>query len=367
MRLLFVCKRHPQQRDLVSRPYGRFYYLPTFLAAQGHAVRVQLGGYRKLPSEHFEREGVAWSSHDFLTRGPFAVWRDVLAEARDFRPDWIIGCSDTWAGWLAYRLSRRLDCALAIDAYDNFESYMPFNLPLHIMWRRAVIAADLVTAAGPQLAERLERSRSSGSPVQLLPMAADPPFVPIDRVMSRERLNLAQDRLLFGYSGGWTRSRGSSLILDAFARVRRTRPDSQLVLSGRPPEEAVRAPGVITLGYLPDEVMPHVLNAANASCVVVANTSFGRYSYPAKLYEAMACGVPVVASATDAVTWILNKDPRFLARVSDVESFAERMLANATMPRAEYGSQLTWAALADRFTQQLSLANTRDIQDRSIS
>ena len=38
MRLLFVCKRHPQQRDLVTRPYGRFFHLPVALAALGHGT-----------------------------------------------------------------------------------------------------------------------------------------------------------------------------------------------------------------------------------------------------------------------------------------------------------------------------------------
>ena len=358
MRLLFVCKRHPQQRDLIARPYGRFYYLPTFLATQNHVVRIQLASYRKLPSEQLERDGVAWSSHDFLTLGPLAVWRAMLSEARDFRPDWIIGCSDTWAGWIAHRLARRIDCALAIDAYDNFESYLPLNLPLRVMWRRAVAAADVVTAAGPQLAEWLQRLRAtSHSPVQVLPMAADPLFAPIDRAKSREHLNLPQDRLLFGYSGGWTRSRGSTLILDAFTRVRKTRPDAQLVLSGNPPEKAVRTKGVIALGYLADEAMPRVLNAADVSCVVVANTAFGRFSYPAKLYEAMACEVPVVASATAAIAWILNDDRRFLSRIGDPDDYAARMLANATMPRRPYPTRPSWAGLASRFAEQLSAAD----------
>ena len=358
MRLLFVCKRHPQQRDLIARPYGRFYYLPTLLATQNHVVRVQLASYRKLPSERLDRDGVTWSSHDFLTLGPLAVWRAMLAEAREFRPDWIIGCSDTWAGWIAHRLARHIDCALAIDAYDNFESYLPLNLPLRVMWRRAVATADVVTAAGPQLAERLQRSRStSRSPVQVLPMAADPPFIPIDRAASRQRLRLEQGRLLFGYSGGWTRSRGSELILDAFTRVRRIQPDAQLVLSGKPPEKAVHTKGVIALGYLPDEAMPHVLNAVDVSCVVVANTAFGRFSYPAKLYEAMACEVPVVASATAAIAWILNGDQGFLSRVGDADDFATRMLANAAMPRPHYPRRSTWAALASRFAEQLSAAD----------
>ncbi len=42
--------------------------------------------------------------------------------------------------------------------------------------------------------------------------------------------------------------------------------------------------------------------------VAVMNTpgAFGDYSYPIKLYEAMACGRPVVASRTASTAWVLR-------------------------------------------------------------
>jgi glycosyltransferase involved in cell wall biosynthesis len=315
LKILFVAKRYPQQRDLIARPYGRFYHLPTELAALGHAVRVQLCSHRRLDSEAIERDGVVWSSHDFFTLGVPRLLRTVESEVREFRPDWIVGCSDTWAGWLAHRLSRRVGCKLAIDAYDNYEAYMPANLPLHWLWRRAVRAADLVTAAGPQLAQKLGHSRHNPTDVHVLPMCADPNFLQMDRRECRQRLGLPTDVPLFGYSGGWTKSRGSDLVLKAFAMVRRQLSDSRLVLTGKPPAHAVSSPAVISLGYVDDALMPSVTNAVDVSCVVLADTSFGRFSYPAKLCEAMACGIPVAASATEAVAWMLGNDTQHLARI----------------------------------------------------
>jgi glycosyltransferase involved in cell wall biosynthesis len=243
-----------------------------------------------------------------------------------------------------------LNCRLAIDAYDNFESYIPASLPLHFLWRRAVKAADLVTAAGPQLADLLGRSRRrEATPVHVVPMTADPPFKPLDRVKSRDVFHLPRDAPLFGYSGGWTKSRGSNLILDAFELVRKELPQAQLVLTGKPPAEATAMQGVTTLGYLPDQAMPNVINAVDLSCVVLANTSFGRYSYPAKLCESIACNVPVVASATQAVSWMLNGDTRFLANVDDAADYAARMLANYQITDPGYARQPAWAELAERY------------------
>ena len=47
MNILFLSKRRPQNKDLILRPYGRFYYLPKILAERGHNVHVLLLDYKK--------------------------------------------------------------------------------------------------------------------------------------------------------------------------------------------------------------------------------------------------------------------------------------------------------------------------------
>lgn len=352
--MLFLSKRHPQQRDLIERPYGRFYHLPVALAALGHDVRVQLCSHRHLDLMEAKKAGVLWSSHDVLTLGTRGLLRTLSSEANAFKPDWIIGCSDTWFGWLAQRTAMHVGANLAIDAYDNFEAYMPWNFPLHWLWRRSVRNADLVTAAGPQLAQRLQSHRRGGHDVEVLPMAADPEFMPQDKSQCRQQLGLPQGVPLLGYVGSWARNRGTDMLLNAFRRARVTHPDLQLVLSGRPPEYALNEPGVIGSGYVPDAQLPLLINALDIACVVTADTGFGRYSYPAKLCEAMACGVPVVATATEPVRWMLGDRHEHLVPVGDAEAFAERILDLLAMPRANYGSRPTWAMQAQRLDQLLT-------------
>lgn len=354
LRLLFLAKRHPQQRDLIERPYGRFHYLPRVMAESGHNVCVMLCSHRGLPSIDHATDRLLWSSRDISTLGPLGFLRELASSARDFRPDWIIGMSDAQYGWLAHRLSRRCDARLAIDAYDNYEAYMPWNLPLHWAWRHAVQAADVVTAAGPQLAELLQTHRRSGRKVAVLPMAADASFVPMDSAACREVLGLPDTAPLIGYSGSWARNRGTHVLLDSFQRVRDARPDVRLVLSGRPPAEVRTAPGVIALGYLDDLQLPMLLNALDVACVITADTLFGRYSYPAKLCEAMACGVPVVATATEPVRWMLNDDVRFLAAVGNAEDIAMRILANLSTGRVNYGRLPSWQDDGGQFEALLS-------------
>jgi len=351
MRILFVCKRRPQQRDLIERPYGRFHHLPRLLAARGHDVKVLLCSHHGLPEVQASLAGVEWTGLDVRTLGIRRFQQTMAQQANNFAPDWVIGCSDTWYGWLASRLARRTGARLAVDAYDNFEAYMPWNLPLHQLWRRAVRHADLVTAAGPQLAELLQSQRRSGPPVAVLPMVADPEFMPLDKAACRQALGLSVQATYVGYVGSWSASRGSSLLIDAFRRARATRPDLQLLLSGRPPREVLDEPGVMATGYLPDAQLPMLLNALDLACVVVADTRFGRYSYPAKLCEAMACGIPVVATATDAVAWMLGGHAEHLAPLNAPLSFAERILTLLAATRTTYPPLPSW----EEITLQLEI------------
>jgi glycosyltransferase involved in cell wall biosynthesis len=351
-RLLFLAKRHPQQRDLIARPYGRFFHLPQALAGRGHAVHVALLSHRKLPSEQRQAGGVIWSSDDLLPAGPMRYWRRLTDLAREHQPDWIIGCSDLYYGVLATRLAKQIGARAAIDAYDNFESYLPLAKPLHWLWHRALANADLVTAAGPQLAVKLQQHHRRE--VQLLPMTADPGFEPADRAISRRRLQLPTDARLIGHCGSFTQTRGSQILLDAFARVRASAPAARLVLTGRYPRELDRQEGVIGLGMVADDLMPAVLNSLDVACVLLADTSFGRYSYPAKLYEAMACRVPVVASATAPARWILGDAAGPLAQVGDGADLAEKVTRLLAAPTADYPRTLAWPDLAARLEAWLS-------------
>lgn len=354
VRLLFLSKRHPQQRDLIERPYGRFYHLPAALAALGHEVQVQLCSHHHLPAMQRHFAGVKWSSDDIWTLGPLSLYQKIDQDARAFQPDWVIGLSDIYYGWLARQLAKSIGARLAIDAYDNYEAYMPWNLPLHTLWQRSIRAADLVTAAGPQLAQKLQSLRPTRHPVEILPMSADPEFVPLDKVACRQLLGLPIHAPLIGYIGSWSQSRGTEVLLDAFRQARLAKPELRLVLSGTPPKHALKEPGVISTGYVVDARLPALINALNISCVITANTGFGRYSYPAKLCEAMACEVPVIATATEPVRWMLAERPKHLVVPDNPAALSSRLLEMLSKPSADYGTRMTWQMQGEKFDRLLS-------------
>jgi len=186
-------------------------------------------------------------------------------------------------------------------------------------------------------------------------MAADPMFVPHDRLQARTALGLPVDVPLIGYAGGWAANRGTDVLLEAFRKARGQRPDARLVLTGNPPAHALAEPGVMALGYLPDAQLPLALSALDVACVITADTAFGRYSYPAKLCEAMACEVPVVATATEPVKWMLQGDDRFLAPIGDGDSIARRILSLLCTGRVVYPGLSSWETSAMLFEQALAM------------
>jgi glycosyltransferase involved in cell wall biosynthesis len=339
---MFFSKRAPQQRDLVSRPYGRFHHLPRELARLGNQVTVVLlDAFLEAPET--PQSGPDYERICARIRSLSA--RSRVAQIVDtHRPDWIIGCSDAWVGVVAHWASRRIGAGLVIDAYDNYESYMPWNKPLHLLWRRAIGAADVLSVAGPQLGDLL--GRHSGVRPTIVPMAADPNFVPMARQTCREELGLPAEGRLLGYAGSWGAARGTRLIIESFRMLRQQDTRHGLVLTGRPPSEVLTEPGVISLGYVADSALPGVLNAMDGVCVVTANTAFGRYSYPSKLCEAMACNLPVAATDTAPVRWMLGENSAMISPLDDPTAYASKAREALALGRHDYGPLASWTQSA---------------------
>jgi len=358
MRLLFLCKRRPQYKDLLIRPYGRFYYLPHLLSEKGHEVYILLLSYRSESSRTIKNGRTVWLSESVFGRNPMGYLSKASGLVRKINPHWIVGFSDIYYGILAQRLAKKHGTRSAIDAYDNYESYIPWLKPLHIVWRKAIRSADLVTAAGPQLAQYLNRFRPHKK-VHIVPMAADPTgFKPLDQQECRKKLNLPQNKKLIGYCGSIHQNRGIQTVFSAYERVHHQNPNSLLVLSGRM-QKKIRLPtNTKHLGYLSDDQIPILLNCMDILIVPNVLSAFGKYSYPVKLYEAINCGIPVVAADTEPMRWILNNRNSHLAKIGDPDDMATKVGNLLDLGKIDYGIQNTWENSSQIFEAAL-LENNR--------
>lgn len=351
MRLLALCKRRPQGRDLFTQPYGRFYHLPRLLAEHGHEVHLLLLSYPNEPAVYRREGNLHWHSVSILPLGPWPYLQKVARLAVELEPNWVIGFSDIWYGILAERIARRAGAQSLIDAYDNYESYIPWCKPLHALWRRALSKANVITAAGPQLGEWMQIT-SGGKQVHIVEMSADPCFHPLPKHACRKKIGLPSNKILLGYSGAIHPNRGIQLLFTIFAQLKKSL-DIELVMSGRLAKGVSLPSDVRWLGYRPPEEVPLIVNSLDLMLSINKPSAFGNYSYPAKLYEALACGIPVVATNLPATAWVLRRHPSWLADADDVDDFVIKIREVLSSPSQCQQSQ-GWETSAMQLDQIIS-------------
>ena len=106
-------------RDLVLRSYGRFYYLPRYLAERGHEVILLLLDYHGSAPLDINRDGIRWISEPLVLGYPGRYLDRLGRLITTSRPDWLLGLSDTYFGILAQYYGNRYGIRSCIDAYDN--------------------------------------------------------------------------------------------------------------------------------------------------------------------------------------------------------------------------------------------------------
>jgi glycosyltransferase involved in cell wall biosynthesis len=158
---------------------------------------------------------------------------------------------------------------------------------------------------------------------------------------------------MVGFCGSLSRSRGLDILFSAFEMIREELPASRLILSGRKERGVTLPDHAHWLGYVRDDLVPILFNCLDVLQVVNRLSSFGKYSYPVKLYEAMACHLPVVATDTPPARWILSGSEEYLARPEDPLDLAVktcRLLTQKSSPPARIG---TWEESARIFEDAL--------------
>lgn len=307
---IFLSKRRPQNRDLFLSPYGRFYYIPKILSQEGDECHLVLGDYQGKNDENRIDDELNIHSTQFLPN-PFHFLNYVKKIINPEKDVWIIGFSDIYFGILAVHIAHGVGAKSLIDAYDNYESYIPWAKPLHWIWRHYLKNSDYLTAAGPQLLALISSGRNKSKDV-VLPMAADPIFKPQNKIESRHKLNLPRTKILIGYIGSANNNRGISTLLDAMNTIAKERPDILFIMSGFKPIDLRLPKNVKHLGYIEADKVPILVSSLDLSIAINLNSSFGLYSYPIKIYEALASQRTIIASNTPASAWVLREHPELL-------------------------------------------------------
>jgi glycosyltransferase involved in cell wall biosynthesis len=348
LRILVLTKRQYTNKDLLDDRFGRLRELPLALAHRGHTIRGLCLSYRR-KEEGITRDGpVTWES---LSAGVLKLsgLLRFISRASTLAPhaDLIWACSDSFYGIIGYGLSRRSRVPLVFDLYDNFEYFLAAKIPgLQQLYRHVVRKSDGVTCVSRPLAS-LVRSYGRKGPLHILENAVRKDlFKPLDRDLCRKKLNLPLKGHLIGTAGAIFRNRGISTLLHAFQALKPKYPGLQLVLAGPRDIEIPQLPGIADFGILPLDQVPILLNALDVAIICNRENDFGRYCFPQKAREMMACQVPVVAARVGSMGELFRDRPSWLYDPGSAPSLAEAIERRLNQPDTRYGEVPDWSDLA---------------------
>jgi phosphatidylinositol alpha-mannosyltransferase len=238
------------------------------------------------------------------------------------------------------------------------------------------LAAPVLRRAAAHLAVRIavseraadfERARIGGE-FRIVPNGVD-----VARFADAEPADLGPGRKLL-FVGRLDERKGFPVAIEAFERLAPDRPDIHLVVVGDGPQRNAvdRLPTMLRarvtmLGAVPNEELPPI----HAACDLYLGPSTGGESFGVVLVEAMAAGLPGVASDTPGYDEVVTderlgllvppRDPAALAaaaaRVLDDADLAGRLRAAGPARARDFDWSVTVGAIEDAYRDALEMGS----------
>ena len=248
-----------------------------------------------------------------LDRSPHLMWYSGLDALLEDSWD-VVHCWEEPYVAAGAQVARtvRSSARLVMATFQNIAKQYPW--PLSGFERTSMARADGWIAFGQTVSDTLgTREGYTGRPSRIIP-----PGVDLERFRRdpdagralRARLGWTETDLVVGFLGRFVPEKGIATLLQA---LRASRANWRALFVGGGVEQpaidalALEYPGRVQVagGVTHDEV-PRWLNAMTILCAPSVTTSTWREQFGRMLIEAMACGVPVVASSSGEIPHVVG-------------------------------------------------------------
>jgi glycosyltransferase involved in cell wall biosynthesis len=356
----------PHTRGLAARWQDQGVEIETFRYAP---ERFEVLGYgRSLQADETVKGLAGLVAPLYALAARRAVARAVAARRPDlFQAHWIVPNAVSVAG-----ATRRVRFAIGLHGSDVFLAEKPV---VRTAARRALASASALTGCSPELVARVERlgavggNRSDGrTRAFVIPYGVDvQTYSPnaARRGLWRSRLGIDDASPVVLGVGRMATKKGFHVLVEALPALFARHSNVHVVLAGggdrleelraasAPWRERVHFPGAVLRDTLPD-----LYRAADVFVLPAVHDRKGNVDgLPNVILEAMASGLPVVASDVSGVPLAVeNERSGLLVREGDaaaVASALDRLLSDASLRlacgergRAKAAAELTWDAVA---------------------
>ncbi len=348
LKILVITKRQYMNKDLLEDRFGRFRELPLELALKNYRVYGLCLSYQSKKEGRISDGLVEWES---INVGPLKLpgFLRFFKRASQLaaKADVLWAASDSIYGIIGYVIAKKSRIPLVFDLYDNFEYFFLARLPvIKQLYRWVIKNGQAITCVSRPLGRQLARHRKKDGIFVIENAARTDLFKPMDKKSCRDALKLPQNACLVGTAGALYKNRGIHFLFEAFDRLRIKYPDLHLVLAG---PRNVRIPvhdRVHDLGVLPLEKVPLLLNALDVSVVSNRENDFGRYCFPQKVREIMACDVPLIAARVGSMAELFIDYPKWLYTPDDAVDLARVLEHRMKNQITGYKGVLSWSEVA---------------------
>jgi phosphatidylinositol alpha-1,6-mannosyltransferase len=284
-----------------------------------------------------------------LDRIPHLMWYAGLGRVLEAPWD-VVHCWEEPYILAGAQIARRTPAGakLVIASFQNLAKQYPW--PLAAFERATMTRADAWIAFGQTVHDTLAaRPAYAGKPSRVIPPGVDVVRFRPDDAARRQvmgRLGWSETDRVVGFLGRFVPEKGIPLLLAALRNA--STPWRALFVGGGPmlhtlQRFAVEHPGRVHVetGVAHDDV-PIWINTMTVLCAPSQTTPRWREQFGRMLIEAMACGVPVVASDSGEMPAVVG-DAGLVVGERDVTAWAaaiDRLLENEALRRAYAASGL---------------------------
>ena len=159
-----------------------------------------------------------------------------------------------------------------------------------------------------------------------------------------------------GVAGGLYKDKGVEVIYQAWEQMKHEMPNVHLVLAGPyqpdyPPPEEER---VHYLGSLAHHEISTLFQALDLGIISILDTPFGRYCFPQKAYEMLACDLPVVVANIGEMSYLFRDSPQVLFQTGNANDLASKIQQQLQSPQQQSIAVEDWATIIQRLEPMIT-------------